>query len=148
VARDAHAAVPGPCLHALDDPGSIHGRVVDATGQPVKDAAIFLRDESAHLLDRLSMIQSAADGSFEYKGVSAGEYVVSARGKSLASVESAAVPRCQRPPQKIVSFVHLVRGDEVLVAVALEIRRGDGSRNERDSPQREGPDVEFRRRAE
>jgi protocatechuate 3,4-dioxygenase beta subunit len=88
----------------LEDPGTIHGRVVDATGQPVKDAAIFVRDESGHLLDRLSMIQSAGDGTFKYEGVSAGEYLVSARGKNLASVESAPV----RVPKAGSASVELV----------------------------------------
>jgi hypothetical protein len=85
----------GKTLEGIDfdlaEPGTIHGRVVDAAGQPVKDAAIFVRDENGHLLDRLSMIQSAADGTFEYEGVAAGEYLVSARGKGQASAESAPV---------------------------------------------------------
>ena len=74
-----------------EEPGEIQGRVVDSTGAPVKDATIFVRDEGGHLLERLSMIQSAADGTFKYNGVSAGEYLVSARGKNLASAESAPV---------------------------------------------------------
>jgi hypothetical protein len=75
----------------LDEPGKILGRVVDAAGAPMKDASVFVRDSEGHLLDRLSMITSAADGSFAYDGVAAGEYLVSARGKGLASTESAPV---------------------------------------------------------
>jgi hypothetical protein len=50
------------------------------------------------------MIQSAADGAFKYEGVSAGEYVVSARGKNLASVESTPV----RVPKAGTASVELV----------------------------------------
>jgi protocatechuate 3,4-dioxygenase beta subunit len=75
----------------LEQPGDIEGRVVDTTGAAVKDAAIFVRDASGRLLDRLSMIVSGADGAFTYSGVAPGEYVVSARGNGLASVESAPV---------------------------------------------------------
>jgi hypothetical protein len=75
----------------LEEPGDIEGRVVDAAGAPVKDAAIFVRDAGGRVLDRLSMIQSAADGSFKYTGVAPGEYQVAARGKGMASAEGAAV---------------------------------------------------------
>jgi len=75
----------------LETPGSIAGKVLDTAGQPVKDASLFVRDASGRLLDRFSMTTSAADGTFEYKGLAPGEYVVSARAKSLASLESTPV---------------------------------------------------------
>jgi hypothetical protein len=75
----------------LTEPGDIDGRVVDGAGVGVKDAVIFVRDASGRLLDRFSMIASGPDGSFRYAGVAEGEYLVSARGKGLASLESAPV---------------------------------------------------------
>jgi len=75
----------------LEAPGDIAGRVVDRAGAAVQDASIFVRDSNGHLLDRMSMIVSAADGSFQYTGVAPGEYQVSARGKGLASGDSAPV---------------------------------------------------------
>ena len=75
----------------LEDPGDIRGRARDSRGEPVRDAAIFVRDSNGALLDRFSMIATDADGSFHYTGVAPGEYVVSARGGTLASSESAAV---------------------------------------------------------
>jgi protocatechuate 3,4-dioxygenase beta subunit/uncharacterized protein (DUF2141 family) len=75
----------------LEEPGDIHGRVVDARGAPVKDAGIFVRDERGSPLDRFSMIASGTDGTFTYTGVAPGQYQVSARAKGLASAESAPV---------------------------------------------------------
>lgn len=75
----------------LEEPGDIKGHVSDRGGAPVKDASIFVRDSSGHLLDRFSMITSGADGTFTYSGVSPGEYLVSARGQGQASAESAPV---------------------------------------------------------
>jgi protocatechuate 3,4-dioxygenase beta subunit len=72
----------------LKKPGRISGRVIDAAGVPVKDVAVFVRNANGRLLDRFSMIASGADGTFQYEGVAPGEYLVSARGKNLASVES------------------------------------------------------------
>ena len=75
----------------LEEPGDIEGRAVDGSGAPVKDVSVFVRDEHGQPLDRFSMITSGADGSFSYTGVAAGEYVVSGRGKGMASAESAPV---------------------------------------------------------
>jgi hypothetical protein len=75
----------------LDTPGSLGGRALDGAGQPVKDVSLFVRDSGGRLMDRFSMITSAADGTFEYKGLAPGEYVISARGRGLASSESAPV---------------------------------------------------------
>ena len=73
----------------LEEPCDSRGKVVDAQGAAVKDAGIFVRDESGTALDRFSMIMSGADGTFTYTGVSPGTYHVTARGKGLASADSA-----------------------------------------------------------
>ena len=70
------------------DFGVIGGKVLDATGTAVKDVSLFVRDASGRLMDRFSMITSGADGSYEYRGLAPGEYVIAARGKGLASVDS------------------------------------------------------------
>jgi hypothetical protein len=73
----------------LKAPGMITGRVVDVTGSPVEHAAVFVRDESGHVLERFSMISSGPSGSFTYSGVAPGRYTVSARTSlDLASAES------------------------------------------------------------
>jgi len=85
----------GQTLEGIDfrlaEPGAIEGRVVDEAGKAVTDVSVFVRDAEGHMLDRFSMTASKSDGSFRYDGVAEGEYVVSARGKGLASVESAPV---------------------------------------------------------
>ena len=75
----------------LGEPGAIRGRVLDATGQPVSGAAVFVRDSQGQVLERFSFNQTDGTGRFEYQGVSAGEYTVSARSGQGASEESAAV---------------------------------------------------------
>ncbi|HEX6883671.1 MAG TPA: carboxypeptidase-like regulatory domain-containing protein [Planctomycetota bacterium] len=99
----------------LETPGSIAGKVLDTAGQPVKDASLFVRDASGRLLDRFSMTTSSADGTFEYKGLAPGEYVVSARGKSLASLESAPV-RVEAGEKASVELT-LLAGTKLLVEV-------------------------------
>ncbi|NOT31327.1 MAG: hypothetical protein HOP15_12850 [Planctomycetes bacterium] len=102
----------------LEEPGDIEGRVLDSAGQPIKDASLFVRDEHGQLLDRFSMITSGADGSFHYTGVAAGEYVVSARGKGLASVESAPV-RVEKGASASVELV-LYAGTRLVIEVVDE----------------------------
>ena len=71
----------------LPKPGDITGTVVDATGAPVPQAAIFVRDAEGNLLERLSMNVSGPDGKFRYAAVSPGEYTITARAGDLASIE-------------------------------------------------------------
>jgi protocatechuate 3,4-dioxygenase beta subunit len=75
----------------LERPGSISGRVSDASGAPVADAAIFLRDEEGNPLDRISMITTDSGGRFEYGGLEPGSYHVQARTAALVSGSSATV---------------------------------------------------------
>jgi len=72
----------------LKAPGEIGGRVLDVSGAPVAQAAIFVRDENGHLLERFSMCTTDSTGSFHYRGVAPGKYTVSARTGELASPES------------------------------------------------------------
>ncbi len=99
----------------LEEPGDIGGRVVDSAGAPVKDVALFVRDAHGRLLDRFSMITSGADGGFTYTGVAPGEYVVSARGKGMASAESAPV-RVEKGARATVELV-LYPGTKLVLEV-------------------------------
>lgn len=99
----------------LEEPGDIGGRVVDSAGAPIKDVALFVRDSSGRLLDRFSMITSGADGTFTYTGVAPGEYVVSARGKGMASAESAPV-RVEKGARAAVELV-LYPGTKLVLEV-------------------------------
>ncbi len=99
----------------LEEPGDIQGRVVDSSGQPIRDASLFVRDDQGQLLDRFSMITSGADGSFRYTGVAPGAYVVSARGKNLASAESAPV-RVEKGASASVELV-LYAGTKLVIEV-------------------------------
>lgn len=102
----------------LEEPGDIVGRAVDAAGAGIKDVSVFVRDEHGQPLDRFSMITSGADGSFTYTGVAAGEYVVSARGKGLASAESAPV-RVEKGSKAVVELV-LYPGTKLVIEVVDE----------------------------
>ena len=63
----------------LPKPGVLVGRVVDRTGSPVPEAAIFIRDENGVPLERITMTQTGADGKFRYTGIAPGSYSVAAR---------------------------------------------------------------------
>lgn len=69
----------------LEEPGTIHGTVRDAAGALVGGASIFVRDEDGHLLELFSVAQTNASGSFEYPGLAAGDYTVTARSSALAA---------------------------------------------------------------
>jgi hypothetical protein len=102
----------------LESPGSLGGRVTDGGGLPVKDVALFVRDASGRLIERFSMTATGADGTFEYKGLAPGEYVVSARGKGLVSLESAPV-RVKAGARASVDLV-LQPGTKLVIEVAGE----------------------------
>jgi protocatechuate 3,4-dioxygenase beta subunit len=75
----------------LGKPGGIAGLVRDGDGQPVSGATIFVRDGNGELLHAFSGVVTGTDGRFTYVGIADGTYTVSARTKTLASPESAAV---------------------------------------------------------
>lgn len=63
----------------------IQGTVVDSEGRPVEGAGIFVRDAMGVLAERVSLVPSDASGAFEYGGLSAGVYTVSARTENAAT---------------------------------------------------------------
>ena len=71
--------------------GKLTGRVLDAGGEPVGGAAIFVRDASGRLITNLSSVMSNAAGRFTYPGLSPGRVTVSARSDAFVSAESRAV---------------------------------------------------------
>jgi 5-hydroxyisourate hydrolase-like protein (transthyretin family) len=70
----------------LDRPGSIRGLVTDEGGAPVSGVAIFLRDAQGNVLDRISMVRTDSAGRFNYGGLEAGSYEVTARSSQAVSV--------------------------------------------------------------
>jgi uncharacterized GH25 family protein len=74
----------------LKDPGSITGRVVSG-GQPVPEAALFVRDAAGNTIDRLSMIQTDASGRFEYLSLEPGDYTIIARTENEVTSQSVPV---------------------------------------------------------
>ena len=75
----------------LERPGTLEGIVRDAGGQPVAEAAIFIRDEASRPVERFSFVTTDAGGRFAYPGLSPGRYSASARASGVASGESAQV---------------------------------------------------------
>jgi uncharacterized GH25 family protein len=69
--------------------GKIEGLVRDSGGQPVAEAAIFLRDGAGRVLERFSMVATDATGKFAYDGLEPGEYTVLARTSAETSAPSA-----------------------------------------------------------
>lgn len=105
----------------LEEPGEIDGKVVDGAGMAAPDAVIFVRDGNGRLVDRFSFTASGPDGSFKYTGLAPGEYQVSARKGTLASLESAPVK--VRTGEKANVQVALQPGTKLLI----EILDGEGA---------------------
>lgn len=99
----------------LAAPCSIKGRVRDSNGAPVKDASIFVRNSDGRLVERFSMTATGPDGSFTYTGVEPGQYLVSARTKDLASVDSAPVRATHEAPAEVELVV--LAGSKLVVEV-------------------------------
>lgn len=72
----------------LEEAGRVRGRVVDATGAGVGQAAIFARAANGRAVNPTTYVVSGADGAFLYSNLSPGQYTFSARGAELASLES------------------------------------------------------------
>ncbi len=76
---------------SLRAPGRMSGRVLDLAGEPVAEAAIFLRDSGGRLVDMISMVRSDASGNFTYRGLEPGKYSASARLDTRVSHKPVAV---------------------------------------------------------
>ncbi len=76
---------------ALGAPCEIEGRVVDASGEPVNGASIFLYDASGVPVDAFSTTTSNASGRFRSEGLAEGTYTLFARTPELVSSLSEAV---------------------------------------------------------
>lgn len=89
LSRDEHARDVDFRLRA---PAKLSVRVVDEIGEPVVDAAVFVRDaHNGTLLERMSLITTGPQGVCEYGGLSPGRYTVSARKAGRASADSGSV---------------------------------------------------------
>ena len=92
VVRDGLRVREGESLDDVDfrlrEPGEIGGVVVDATGQAVGGASIFVYDENGRALERFSMTTTSTDGRFRYVGLNPGRYQVSARTTDACSADA------------------------------------------------------------
>lgn len=104
--------------------GSIEGRVLDDQGKPAAELAIFVRDSSGRLLERLSFLATDGSGKFRVSGLAAGEYTVSARGGARATKESSDV----RVRSGESSKVELVAGSGTELRVSLVDAQGEPMR--------------------
>ena len=108
----------------LKRPGNLDGQVVDITGTPVAEAAIFVRDETGNLLERFSMISSDGSGSFKYTGLAPGTYTVSARTADLASFESERV----EVREKAATAVRITLEAGTVLRIAIVDKSGENVR--------------------
>lgn len=89
IGRDEHAR---DVDFRLSAPGKLSVKVVDEIGEPVSEAAIFVREaQSGEMLERFSLLTTGAQGLCEYGGLAEGRYTVSARKGGRVSQETAAV---------------------------------------------------------
>ncbi|MBK7875823.1 MAG: carboxypeptidase regulatory-like domain-containing protein [Planctomycetes bacterium] len=75
----------------LEQPGAITGIVRDSQGNAVSGATIYARTKDGELVHRFGVVSSDASGKYTYKGLAAGTYTLSARTKTLAAKDGAAV---------------------------------------------------------
>jgi uncharacterized GH25 family protein len=102
----------------LGGAGEIHGRVLDARGEPVEAAAVFVRDGGGQLLERVSMTMSDSAGRYEITGIGEGEYTLSARQGQLASIEGA--PVRVRAGEKTEAEVRMQAATMLLISLVDE----------------------------
>lgn len=75
----------------LSRPGRLKGKVQDAAGLPVSGAAVWVRDEAGHVLERFALVETDAAGGFEYAGLGPGRYTIFAKKEGRVSPPSAPV---------------------------------------------------------
>ena len=64
---------------------SLRGIVLDAAGDPVRQANVFVRNEDGHSLESLSTLQTDATGAFQVRGLGGGLHSLMARKGTLAT---------------------------------------------------------------
>lgn len=106
----------------LGRPGAVIGTVLDASGNPVRGASVFARDERGRALEPYSRTTSGPSGKFELDGLTSGEaYFFFARTSDSVSAEP--VPAVVRPGEK--AEVTLVLAPGTQLRVALRDKAGD-----------------------
>jgi protocatechuate 3,4-dioxygenase beta subunit len=105
----------------LEDPGAIEVTVLDEDRRPVAGASIFVRDDAGRLLERFSMSQTDTQGKFRYAGVSPGQYTVSARSVTAASLDSSELS--VRTGMTVEASLSMQPG--TLLLIALQDREGN-----------------------
>ncbi len=118
----------------LSKAGELLGIVRDASGAPVPNSSVFLRDEGGRLLERFSMTASGAEGSFQYTGLAAGNYEVSARAGNQATAQNRVVRISAGETSRIelvlapatVVVVDVVDAEGNAVAASISVRDADG----------------------
>jgi protocatechuate 3,4-dioxygenase beta subunit len=102
----------------------ILGSVMDADGNTVAQAAIFVYDDQGHVLSPISMCNSDSRGRFIYSGISPGTYTVAAVLNGTCSPTSAPV----RVDLGTEPEVHLRLDAGTTLVVILEDREGNAVR--------------------
>jgi hypothetical protein len=114
--------------------GAIDVEVADDSGAPVGEAALFVRNKDGKLLDRVSLIQTDANGKCKYGGLEPGTYSLSARKGSVASTDSpqVRVEAGQHASAKLVLtagtmlIVDVFDGENKPVKASLSVQDQDG----------------------
>ena len=104
----------------LPEPGVLDVTVVDAAGNPLPQATVFVRDEHGRMLEPFSMVVTDGAGHCAYEGVAPGEVTVSARIANLTCAESEVV----RVPEggRVAVTLHLEQG----TILWIRVRDADG----------------------
>jgi hypothetical protein len=118
----------------LPEASKVKVKVVDASGKPVAEAAVFARDAGGHLLDRLSMITTDAGGNAEYAGLGEGRYSLAARKDGLASLESAPIKLGEGDAAEVelrmqpgtMLVITIANDDEELLNAHISVRDAEG----------------------
>lgn len=103
---------------ALTEAGRLRVKVVDASGSPVSEAAVFVRDSEGRLTENFTLASTTVGGIRTVDGLAPGAYTISARTARLATGESS--PVTVRPGE--TSEIELLAQPGVILTTAL---RGD-----------------------
>src|SRR5215510_4077041 len=82
----AQAQVPAPKTPEQPVIGTIEGKVVNETGQPMAGAAVFVR--VANSIGNARSTTTDLEGNFRVSGLEAGLYIISANAPAYTSVPS------------------------------------------------------------